>query len=180
MAQMAEMARPGRPALEQHMAGLRRYAQALTRDGALVDDLVQETLTRAVAAADSWRAGSDPRPWLFRIMHNIRLSELRRARTLAEAAPDLPAPVVAGRQYDTIELRQVLAALDRLPEAQRQPIILVALRQMSYADAARHLGLPLGTFMSRLGRGRAALRAWARKGAPAIAAATGQGAEAGV
>lgn len=144
--------------LSKHVRSLRRYALVLTRDPVAADDLVQETLTRALARADSWQPGSDLRPWLFRIMHNAHVSDLRRARTRADAAPDLPAPVAPETQHDRLELQQVLQALDRLPEAHRRPIILIALREMSYAEAARSLEVPLGTFMSRLGRGREALR----------------------
>nr|WP_281426534.1 sigma-70 family RNA polymerase sigma factor [Paracoccus bogoriensis] len=144
--------------MNRHVKSLRRYALVLTRDAAAADDLVQETLTRAIARADTWQPGSDLRPWLFRIMHNAHVSDLRRARTRNDAAPDLPRPVTPETQHDRVELRQVLEALDSLPEAQRTPIVLIALREMSYAEAAHVLGVPLGTFMSRLGRGREALR----------------------
>lgn len=144
--------------LSKHVKSLRRYALVLTRDAVSADDLVQETLTRALARAETWQPGSDLRPWLFRIMHNAHVSDLRRARTRTEAAPDLPAPVSPETQLDRLELRQVLQALDTLPEAQRRPIVLIALREMSYAEAANSLEVPLGTFMSRLGRGREALR----------------------
>ncbi len=142
----------------EHTASLRRYALVLTRDATAADDLVQETLLKAIAKADSWQPGTNLRPWLFRIMHNTHISDLRRAKTRSEAAPDLPDPVVPDHQHTELELKQVLAALDQLPEAQRMPIILIALREFSYAEAAKALDVPLGTFMSRLGRGREALR----------------------
>jgi RNA polymerase sigma factor (sigma-70 family) len=142
----------------QHTASLRRYALLLTRDMTLAEDLVQETLLKAIAKADTWQPGTDLRPWLFRIMHNTHISDLRRAKTRSDAAPDLPDPVVPDHQETQLELKQVLDALQQLPEAQRKPIILIALREMSYAEAARSLDVPLGTFMSRLGRGREALR----------------------
>ncbi len=144
--------------LHEHVQGLRRYALVLTRDPTQAEDLVQETLTKAIAAASSWQPGTELRPWLFRILHNTHISGLRKAKVRAEAAPDLPEPVARDTQLASVELRQVLDALDRLPEAQRKPIVLVALQEMSYAEAARALDVPLGTFMSRLGRGRAALR----------------------
>jgi DNA-directed RNA polymerase specialized sigma24 family protein len=75
-----------------------------------------------------------------------------------QAKPMLPIPVDTSDPTKPIELQQVLDALDQLPEAQRQPIVLVALQEMSYAEAAQTLDLPLGTFYSRIGRGRAALR----------------------
>ncbi|MCC6002382.1 MAG: sigma-70 family RNA polymerase sigma factor [Pararhodobacter sp.] len=141
-----------------HTKSLRRYALVLTRDPAAADDLVQETLLKAIDKADTWQPGTNLRPWLFRIMHNTHVSDLRRAKTRTDAAPDLPEPVVQDHQHTQLELKQVLQALDQLPEAQRKPIILIALREMSYAEAARTLDVPLGTFMSRLGRGREALR----------------------
>lgn len=144
--------------LHAHVTSLRRYALVLTRDPVAADDLVQETLVKAIAKADSFQPGTDLRPWLFRILHNTHISDLRRAKTRADAAADLPEPVARDCQHTQLELKQVLGALDQLPEAQRMPIILIALREMSYAEAARSLDVPLGTFMSRLGRGREALR----------------------
>ena len=144
--------------IHTHVQGLRRYALVLTRNAEDAEDLVQETLTRAIAAAHSWQPGTELRPWLFRILHNAHVSGLRKARVRAQAAPDLPEPVAQPEALARIELAQVLEALEALPEAQRKPILLVALEEMSYAEAARSLDVPLGTFMSRLGRGRAALR----------------------
>ena len=144
--------------LHSHIGSLRRYALVLTRDPVAADDLVQETLVKAIAKADTFQPGSDLRPWLFRILHNTFISDLRRAKTRAEAAVEMPEPVSNECQDTRLELKQVLGALDQLPEAQRMPIILIALREMSYAEAARTLDVPLGTFMSRLGRGREALR----------------------
>lgn len=144
--------------IRTHIASLRRYALVLTRDHHEAEDLVQETLVKAIAKADTLDPSSDLRPWLFRIMHNTHVSGLRRAQVRKAAEPDLPEPVVPDSQHRRIELQQVLDALDQLPEAQRRPIILVALEDMSYAEAARTLDVPLGTFMSRLGRGRKALR----------------------
>lgn len=144
--------------IKAHIASLRRYALVLTRDPDAAEDLVQETLVKAIAKADTLRPNSDLRTWMFRIMHNTHVSALRRARTREAARPDLPEPVTPEHQHSQMTLKQVLDALDRLPEAQRSAIVLVALEDMSYADAARSLDVPLGTFMSRLGRGREALR----------------------
>jgi RNA polymerase sigma-70 factor (ECF subfamily) len=144
--------------LREHIAGLRRYALVLTRNAADAEDLVQECLVKAIAAADTWDETADMRKWLFRILHNTHVSELRKQKVRREAQIDLPEPVVEADQVKRIELRQVLDALDELPEAQRRPILLIALEGMSYADAAETLGVPLGTLYSRLGRGREALR----------------------
>lgn len=144
--------------LHEHIGSLRRYALVLTRDPVAADDLVQETLVKAIAKSETFQHGSDLRPWLFRILHNTHISGLRREKTRNDAAADLPEPVARDCQHTQLELKQVLSALDQLPEAQREPIIMIALREMSYAEAARSLDVPLGTFMSRLGRGREALR----------------------
>ena len=144
--------------LHTHIGSLRRYALVLTRDAVAADDLVQETLVKAIAKADTFQRGSDLRPWLFRILHNTHVSVLRREKTRTDAAPDLPDPIARDCQHTQLELKQVLSALDQLPEAQRNPIVLIALKEMSYAEAARALDVPLGTFMSRLARGREALR----------------------
>lgn len=144
--------------LHQYVACLRRYALVLTRNAHDAEDLVQDTLTRAIAAADSWQPESNLRVWLFRILHNAHISNLRKAKVRREARIELPEPVEQESQARRIEVQQTLAALEKLPEPQRRAITLVALEEMSYADAAKALGIPLGTFMSRLGRGRQALR----------------------
>lgn len=143
--------------LPEHVASLRRYALVLTRHREDAEDLVQECLVRAIAAADTWRPGSDLRVWLFRILHNLHVSGLRKQKVRREATLVLP-EAADGGQHARLELQQTLRALDALPEEQRQPIVLVALQDMSYADAAASLDVPIGTFMSRLGRGRAAMR----------------------
>lgn len=144
--------------LADYVTSLRRYALVLTRNRDQAEDLVQETLVKAIAASDSWQPGSDLRVWLFRILHNTHISERRRAMVRQDARLMLPEPVEETDPTKRIELQQVLDALEQLPEAQRLPIVLVALKEMSYADAARTLDVPLGTFYSRLGRGREALR----------------------
>ncbi|TDL86918.1 sigma-70 family RNA polymerase sigma factor [Meridianimarinicoccus aquatilis] len=144
--------------IHEYVVSLRRYAMVLTRNPDAAEDLVQETLTKAIAAAEQWQPGTELRVWLFRILHNTHVSERRRHKVREDARIMLPEPVDTSDPTERIELQQVLDALSELPEAQRLPIVLVALKEMSYADAARTLDLPLGTFYSRLGRGRAALR----------------------
>lgn len=144
--------------IHDYVTSLRRYALVLTRNGDAAEDLVQETLVKAIAASDSWQPGTDLRVWMFRIMHNTHVSERRRHQVRELAKPMLPKPVDTTDPTTRIELQQVLDALDQLPESQRQPIALIALQEMSYAEAARVLDVPLGTFYSRIGRGRTALR----------------------
>ena len=154
MAVVAEL----RSKIHDYVGALRRYALVLTRNRDAAEDLVQETLVKAIAAADSWEAGSDLRVWLFRIMHNTHISDLRKAKVREAAEPDLPEPTAHGDPTMRVQLNQVLNALDRLPEAQRLPIVLIALQDMSYSEAAAALDVPAGTLYSRIGRGRAALR----------------------
>jgi RNA polymerase sigma factor (sigma-70 family) len=146
--------------LTDHIASLRRYALVLTRDRHQAEDLVQECLTRAIAAAASLRPGAPLRPWLFRILHNLHVSQIRRrqVRDAVMVAGDADHGAEAP-QHVRLELRDVLAALDRLPDGQREAVALMAIEDLPYADAAELLGIPLGTFMSRLARGRKALRA---------------------
>ncbi|WP_207481313.1 sigma-70 family RNA polymerase sigma factor [Arenibaculum pallidiluteum] len=144
--------------LHDHTASLRRFALVLTRNRDEAEDLVQETLMRAIAAADGWEPGTDLRAWLFKIMHNLHLSALRKRQVREAARPGLPNAVAEASQALRVEARQALEALETLPEAQRQAILMVAVEDMRYADAARVMGVPLGTFMSRLARGREALR----------------------
>jgi RNA polymerase sigma-70 factor (ECF subfamily) len=144
--------------IHDYTASLRRYALVLTRNSDAAEDLVQETLVKAIAASESWELGTDLRVWMFRIMHNTHVSERRRHQVRELAKPMLPKPLDVSDPTTRIELQQVLDALDQLPESQRQPIVLIALQEMSYAEAARILDVPLGTFYSRIGRGRTALR----------------------
>ncbi len=141
-----------------HIPRLRRYARALAGDSHRADDLVQDTLERALAKFYLWRRGSDLRAWLFTIMHNVFINQLRARRELAldEAAED---GLQSAPQTDPLELRDLDAALKRLPLEQREVLLLVGLEQLSYAEVSKALGIPVGTVMSRLSRGRERLRA---------------------
>jgi RNA polymerase sigma-70 factor (ECF subfamily) len=144
--------------LIEHIPRLRRYARALTRDVNQADDLVQDTLERALVKLDLWRPGTDLRAWLFTLMHNLFVNQVRAGRLPEadlDAAQDIP---VNGGQMDAMALRDIHAALGRLPAEQREVILLVGLEQFGYAEAARILEVPLGTVMSRLSRGRERLR----------------------
>ena len=150
------------PTLEDAIPALRRYAWALLRDRNAADDLVQDTLLRALDRIDTVEPGADPRAWLFTIMHNLNVSHWRRARVRADIAvekadADMATPPP---QQASAELRDVLRGLELLPEEQRQILRLVAVEGMSYGEAARILGLPIGTVMSRLSRARDRLGAF--------------------
>ncbi len=137
---------------------LRRYARALTGEAVRADDLVQDTLERALGKWSLWGSGN-LRAWLFSIMHNLFVNQARSPRLVDypgdEALPDLPARAT---QNDALELRDFAHSLSRLPEEQREVVLLVALEDLSYGDTAKVLGVPVGTVMSRLSRGRERLR----------------------
>ena len=147
--------------VETEIPRLRRYARALTRSADRADDLVQETLVRAIAKSDLWQAGTDIRAWLFTIMHNQHVNMVRRAMRddatvdIEQMSSSLMAITdpTASRQ-----LRELDTALARLPAEQREVILLVGLEGMSYEAAAQILDVPVGTVRSRLSRGRDALR----------------------
>jgi len=144
--------------IAEHIPRLRRYARALSGDSHRADDLVQDTLERALAKFHLWRRGSDLRAWLFTIMHNVFINQLKARRELAldDAVAD---GLQSAPQSDPFELRDLDAALRQLPPEQREVLLLVGLEQLSYAEVSKALGIPVGTVMSRLSRGRERLRA---------------------
>ena len=145
--------------ITQQIPRLRRYARALTGDRSAADDLVQDTLERALSRFHLWRQGSDLRAWLFTIMHNLYVNQVRaRVRQQHEALDEPSADAVRSHEPDWAELRDIDEALARLPEDQRAVVLLVGLEQFTYEEAARVLEIPLGTVMSRLSRGRERLR----------------------
>ncbi len=146
--------------IETHIPGLRRYARALLRDVEQADDLVQDCIERALSRRRLWRGSGELRPWLFTIMHNIHANQMRSLSRQPTKLP-LSAAETRGtpaRQTDQVAVAEVVAALNKMPEEQRQVILLVAVEGFRYAEAAETLGIPIGTVMSRLSRGRAALR----------------------
>ena len=142
---------------------LRRYARALLRDRDAADDLVQDSLERALARLDNWRTGENPRRWLFTIMHHLFVDQVRKVGrrgndvTLPpEAAEGIAVPAT---QHDSFAIREILDALEAISPERRAAIVLVAVEGFSYAEAANILGIPAGTLMSRISRGRDDLRA---------------------
>jgi RNA polymerase sigma-70 factor (ECF subfamily) len=144
---------------------LRRHARGLTRDAAQADDLVQDTLERALRyrwrfhlrPGSWWGDGADGLlPWLLTLMHRLRLNTVRRKELVVttDTLPDVSAPVA-----DPGLRRDLLQALAELPEAQRAVLLLVSLEQFTYAEAAQVLNVPVGTVMSRLARAREHMRA---------------------
>jgi RNA polymerase sigma-70 factor (ECF subfamily) len=135
---------------------LRRYARALVGDREGADDLVQDTLERAVRKFHLWRPG-DLRAWLFSIMHNVFVNQLKARKVAYEVEIDdsIAAPMSSVTSTDLMDLDRALAALS--PD-QREVVLLVALEDMTYAEVGRALGIPIGTVMSRLSRAREKLR----------------------
>ncbi len=147
--------------IEQEIPYLRRYARALLRNSAGADDLIQSCLARALAKQHLWQPGTNLRSWLFTILHNQRISELRRAareeRALATARLP-PAMPIGGDPGAWSQLLDLDRAIGQLPEAQRAVVLLVGLEGVPYDEAAEILDVPLGTVRSRLARARETLR----------------------
>ncbi|TDR87221.1 sigma-70 family RNA polymerase sigma factor [Enterovirga rhinocerotis] len=147
--------------IEPHVPALRRYAWALLRDEAGADDLVQDCLERSLSRWHLRRDGGDLRAWLFTILHNLFIDGMRRRRREGlrvdiDEIVDLAAP--AQEPESRLVVRDVLDAVESLPADQRAVLLLVCVEDLSYEAAARVLGVPIGTVMSRLSRARERLR----------------------
>jgi RNA polymerase sigma factor (sigma-70 family) len=137
---------------------LRRYARALTRDADIADDLVQDTLVRALRSEHLFHGG-ELRSWLYTILTNLnrnRLRSLARRPPLTSIgdsdAPDASGPEAGGRDIER--------ALGELAEEQRAALLLVVLEGLSYREVADVQGVPIGTVMSRVARARLQIRAY--------------------
>lgn len=137
---------------------LRRYARALVGERAAADDLVQDTLARALGKLHLWRRGTDLRAWLFTVMHNVHVNQQRGRREIAGLHDETIEPPVRATQEVALQARDLERALARLPTEQREVLLLVVLEDLSYEEAALALGIPIGTVMSRLSRAREKLR----------------------
>jgi RNA polymerase sigma-70 factor, ECF subfamily len=147
--------------VEQEIPRLRRFARALTRASDRADDLVQDTLARALTKLHLWQPGTDIRAWLLTIMHHQYVNTVRReAREAAsvdieQIAPTLVATTDPTARRQLVELDRALA---QLSAEQREVLLLVGLEGIDYESVAQILGVPLGTVRSRLSRGRERLR----------------------
>ncbi|MCE4224459.1 sigma-70 family RNA polymerase sigma factor [Methylobacterium sp. C25] len=160
---ISSRSRSKRPDIVDLLPPLRRYARSLTRDALKADDLVHDTLVKALEAKGSLRANTNLRTWMMTVLHNVFIDEQRRKKVEARHADvlvQLSDDVALPAQEGQVRLSQIRKAFETLPEEQRAALHLVTLEGMAYADAAAVLGIPIGTLMSRLGRGRAALRAF--------------------
>jgi RNA polymerase sigma-70 factor (ECF subfamily) len=146
-----------RAALPPCLPALRSHARALCRDHAAADDLMQDTILRALAAEEQWQPGTELRAWLFTIQRNAWLARLRRRGREARHAATLRPPPDS-HQPDTLAVRDLDTAMALLPAVQREALILVGGQGMDVLEAAAICGVAEGTIKARLSRGRAALR----------------------
>ena len=149
--------------IEGCIPALRRYAASLLRNRDEADDLVHDCLVRALDKLHTRRDEADVRAWLFTIMHN----RLHQPDAPPALPPDRPRSLDESHeashsqpasQEDGLQWRDLLRGLARLPEEQRSVVLLVSVEDLSYAEAAQVLRVPIGTVMSRLARGRERLR----------------------
>lgn len=159
------MAAPGDPVRRELLAllpRLRRFARALTRNADQADDLVQTAVERALRNLDGWTPGTRLDSWMFRIMKNSWIDELR-SRTVRDRvfAPEEAGATVgsdgAAAMETHLEAQAVRAAMEDLPEEQRLVVALVLVEGFSYRETAEMLDVPIGTVTSRLARGRLAI-----------------------
>jgi RNA polymerase sigma-70 factor (ECF subfamily) len=141
---------------------LRRYARALLRDRDAADDLVQDCLERALLRIDNWRTGDNPRRWLFTIMHHLFVDQTRKTKRRAEVVmltlDDSEALSSPAEQAESLASREIMDALQAISPDRRAALLMVGIEGFSYAEAANMLGVPAGTLMSRIARGREELR----------------------
>jgi RNA polymerase sigma-70 factor, ECF subfamily len=141
---------------------LKRYALRLTKSAHLAEDLVQDCLARALSRRHLFHSNANIRPWLFTVMHNLHVSNCRQCGVRVTFARNQMAISTEGReasQEHTADLNRVFRAINTLPKEQRDVVVLVTIRDLSYQEAANALNIPIGTVMSRLARGRDRIRA---------------------
>lgn len=141
---------------------LRRFAHSLSRNAADADDLCQRALEKALNARAQWEPGTRMDSWMYRIMRNSWIDTIRaRARAAETFVGEAAGAAVAGDTAATVEAGvvrgEIAAAMNTLPDEQREAVALVLVEGMAYKDAAAVLDIPMGTLTSRLGRGRQAL-----------------------
>ena len=148
--------------LTQLLPRLRRFAFALSRNGADADDLAQAAIERALRSRDQWQPGTRLDSWLYRIMRNLWIDTVRaRGRRERHEAPEDAAKDVGEdpreAMHASMELQRAMAAMERLPDEQREVVALILIEGFGYREVSEMLDLPIGTVSSRLVRGRIAL-----------------------
>lgn len=150
--------------IAREIPSLRRYAYTLLRGAEKQDDLVQDTLERAIRKVDTWRRDGSIKSWLYRIQYTVFVNKYCKS-SVREVTTQTAEHVVAvpPRQEKAAELGRVLAALERIPDRNREVLVLIGVEGFSYDEAAVILDIPIGTVRSRLSRGREELRAEIKK-----------------
>jgi RNA polymerase sigma-70 factor (ECF subfamily) len=144
--------------LEAEIPALRRYARALARDAEIADDLVQDTLVRALRSRHLFHGG-EVRSWLYTILTNLNRNRLRTLARRPALSPlgDADAPDIAGPEAGARDIERALASL---VEEQREALLLVVLEGLTYREVAEVQAVPIGTVMSRLSRARAQIKSY--------------------
>ncbi len=149
--------------IAREIPALRRYAQILMRGRGDKDDLVQDTLERALKKSQTWRREGSIRSWLYRVQYTVFINRYRKRVSLKEvAAEDVsesPSMAVNAYQDNNLECFRMLKALEHLKPRHSEVLLLVAVEGFSYDQAARIMNVPVGTVRSRLARARENLRA---------------------
>jgi RNA polymerase sigma factor (sigma-70 family) len=154
------------PSFEDQLAALlgrlRRFAHSLARNTADADDLVQMTIERALRSKDRWQPGTNLYGWACTIMRNLWIDTARSRARLGkhEAAPEEAERIGTDPSeaiHASLELGRMMAAMQSLPDEQREVVALILVEGFGYRETAEMLGLPIGTVSSRLVRGRTAL-----------------------
>ena len=138
---------------------LRAFARFLAHDRAAADDLVQDTVVRALASLDQFEPGSNLKAWLFTILRNLFFEQARRRQREAAAlgAHGLLEEAVPGRQTERSELRDLQRQLWQLPPLLREALVLVGAQELTHQEAALICGVPVGTMRARVSRARTQL-----------------------
>jgi RNA polymerase sigma-70 factor (ECF subfamily) len=152
--------------IEAAIPALRRYARALTRDGDIADDIVQDTLVRALRSQHLFE-GADVRAWLYTILTNLNRNRLRSLARRPSLSPiqDNDVSDFAGPELGSRDIERAIAGLG---EDQRSALLLVVLEGLTYREVAAVQGVPLGTAMSRLARARAQIKTYLDAERPAL------------
>jgi RNA polymerase sigma-70 factor, ECF subfamily len=150
--------------IEATIPALRRYARALTRDVEAADDIVQDTLVRALRSEHLF-IGGDVRAWLYTILTNLNRNRLRSMSRRPTLTPIKDSDAAMGPDFGS---RDIARALDDLAEEQRAALLLVVLEGLTYREVAEVQGVPIGTVMSRLARARLQIKAFLDGERPAL------------
>lgn len=148
--------------IAREIPALRRYAKVLMRGNGDKDDLVQDTLERAIKKSHTWRREGSIRSWLYRVQYTVFLNRYRKQANLKEVAAEnmseAPAMAVNATQDSKLECQRMLKALENLKPRHSEVLLLIAVEGFSYDQAAQIMDIPVGTVRSRLARAREDLR----------------------